>query len=87
MGLKLATVYPASDGVSSIGGPPQHHGGAPVVLEEGPVLAHKSGVRAFEDLPGALGPQGPYEKLPKEARELVALVWLQPQQHRHCQHL
>ena len=85
MGLKLAPVDPASDRVGSIGRPPQHHGGAPVVLKEGPVFSQEPGVRAFEDLPGALGPQGPYEELPKEAHELVALVWLQSQQH--CQHL
>ena len=55
-GLKLAPVHPASDRVGFIGGPPQHHGGTPVVLKQGPILAHESGVRAFEDLPGALGP-------------------------------
>ena len=75
--LKFAPVHPPSDGVSGIGGPPQHHGGTPVILKQRTILAQESGVRALEDLPGAVRPQGPYEKLPKEAHELVALVWLQ----------
>lgn len=81
VGLKLAPVHPPGDRVSGIGGPPQHHGGTSVVLKQGPILAQKSGVRALEDLPRAIRPQGPYEELSKEAHELVALVWLQQQQH------
>lgn len=79
VGFELAPVDPASDRVSGIGSPPQHHGGTPVVLEQGPILAQESGVRALQDLPSALRPHRPYEQLPKDAHKLVALVRLQPQ--------
>lgn len=87
VGLQLAPVDPASDRVSGIGSPPQHHGGTPVVLEQGPILAQESGVRALQDLPSALRPHRPYEQLPQKAHKLVALVQLQPQQVYICQHL
>ena len=77
--FKLAAVDPASDRVSGIRGPPQDHGGTPVVLKQGPIFAHKAGVRALQDLPSALRPQGPNEELSQEAHEFVALVWLRRQ--------
>ena len=77
VGFQLPPVDPPSDGVSGIGRPHQHHGGTPVVLKQGPVLAQESGVRALQDCPLAFRPQGPYEELPKETHQPVALVVLQ----------
>jgi len=77
VGFQLPPVDPPSDGVSGIGRPHKYHGGTPVVLEQRPVLAQESGVRTLQNCPLAFRPQGPYEELPKEAHQLVALVVLQ----------
>jgi len=77
VGFQLPPVDPPSDWVSGIGRPHQHHGGTPVVLKQCPVLAQESGVRALQNCPLAFRPQGPYEELPEEAHQLVALVVLQ----------
>ncbi len=77
VGFQLPPVDPPSGWVSGIIRPHQHHGGTPVVLEQRPVLAQESGVRALQNCPPAFRPQGPYEELPKEANQPVALVVLQ----------
>ena len=86
MGLKAATVDPASDRVSGIGGVGDDHGGPPVVFKQDPILVQEARVGSLQNLPPAVWPEGPYQDLRQEPHKLVAFVWLQAQKPNESVH-